>query len=121
MGITSRLRPEDGWYHTYGKNAADFRAELQPLLKKAVFLDDAWIEQIPEKCFGTCWELPDQRKLVILANDSEPEETFKIAGLQAVLCVGTMDKLLEAPDIQINNEITELRLSKGQLCYILFQ
>lgn len=121
MGITSRLRPEDGWYHTYGKNAATFRAELQPLLKNAVFLDNAWIGQIPEKCFGTCWELPDQRKLVILANDGEVEEPFKITGLQTILGVGAMDKMLEVPDIQINNEITELRLSKGQLCYILFQ
>ena len=121
MGITSRLRPEEGWYHTYGKNAADFRATLQPLLKNAVFLDNVWIGQVPEKCFGTCWELPDQRKLVILANDGALEEAFHIAGLQNVLEVGTMDQSLDTPEVHINNEITDLRLSKGQLCYILFR
>ena len=121
MGITSRLRPEDGWYHSYGKNAALFRAKLHPLLKNATFLDDAWIGQVPEKCFGTCWELPDKRKMVILANDGEPEELFCIAGVNTIICLEAMDESVAVPNIQINNNTTELRLSKGQLCYILFR
>lgn len=121
MGITSRLRPEDGWYHSYGKNAAVFRAKLQPLLKNATFLDDAWIGQVPEKCFGTCWELPDKRKLVILANDGEPEELFCIAGVNTIICLEAMDESAAALNIHTNGNTTELRLSKGQLCYILFR
>ncbi len=121
MGITSRLRPEDGWYHSYGKNAAVFRAKLQPLLKNATFLDDAWVGQVPEKCFGTCWELPDKRKLVILANDGEPEELFCIAGVNTIICLEIMDELVAVPNIRIIDNTTELRLSKGQLCYILFR
>ena len=121
MGITSRLRPEDGWYHSYGKNAAVFRAKLQPLLKNATFLDDAWVGQVPEKCLGTCWELPDKRKLVILANDGEPEELFCIAGVNTIICLETMDELVAVPNIHIIDNTTELRLSKGQLCYILFR
>ena len=121
MGITSRLRPEDGWYHSYGKNAAVFRAKLQPLLKNATFLDDAWIGQVPEKCFGTCWELPDKRKLVILANDGEPEELFCIAGVNTIICSEAMDESAAALNIHTNGNTTELRLSKGQLCYILFR
>ena len=46
MGITSRLRPEDGMYHTYGKMAAAFRGGLQPILKGARFQDDLWLEGV---------------------------------------------------------------------------
>ncbi len=68
MGITTRMRPQDGEYHIYGRKMARFRRELQPLLKEARFLDDAWLAPVPDFCYAACWQLADGRGMVLAAN-----------------------------------------------------
>ncbi|MFQ9681265.1 MAG: DUF6259 domain-containing protein [Ruthenibacterium lactatiformans] len=70
MGITTRMRPQDGEYHIYGRKMARFRRELQPLLKEARFLDDAWLAPVPDFCYAACWQLADGRGMVLAANDT---------------------------------------------------
>lgn len=78
MGITTRMRPEDGLYRTEAKKALDFRCLLQPLLKGAEFMDDIWLEKVPEACQGTCWRLEDGRRMVLAANDTQAPVTFRV-------------------------------------------
>lgn len=40
LGITTRLVPGSGAYHTYARMAAAFRGRLQPMLRDARYLDD---------------------------------------------------------------------------------
>ena len=56
-----------------------------------------------------------------IINDGEPEELFCIAGVNTIICLEAMDESVAVPNIDINDNTTELRLSKGQLCYILFR
>ena len=49
---------------------ARFRRELQPLLKEARFLDDAWLAPVPDFCYAACWQLADGRGMVLAANDT---------------------------------------------------
>jgi len=71
MGITTRLRPEDGEYHTYAKKALNFRKNLQPLIKQAEFIDDKFINEYTQGCFVTSWKLDDGRIMIIAGNPDE--------------------------------------------------
>ena len=122
MGITSRLRPEDGWYHTYGKMAAAFRGSLQPMLKDGTYLDDLWLEEVPELCYAACWELPDGRKLLILANDQPQDVIFRAPGLKDcdVEQAESMDAAMGEATITGKNPV-EIIVPQGQLGYFVFR
>lgn len=122
MGITSRLRPEDGMYHTYGKMAAAFRGSLQPILKGARFQDDLWLEGVPDQCFASCWELADGGRLLILANDGEETVSFRALGLSGWKAgkVESMDTAIDESQIIGENPV-EIAVPQGQLSYIVFR
>lgn len=67
LGITSRLTPGTP-YHDYAKQALGFREKLQPYLRDATFVDDAYISQMPAGTSASCWDLADGRKLLIAGN-----------------------------------------------------
>jgi hypothetical protein len=121
LGITSRLRPEDGWYHVYAKKAVNFRAKLQPLIKNAKFMDNAWIGNIPEKCFATYWELSDEKKLVIVGNNSDKEEEICVNNFSNLLELEQMDKDVEKPNIHKDGSVLRLKVPKEQLFYVLYE
>ena len=122
MGITSRLRPEDGWYHTYGKMAAAFRGSLQPMLRDAKYLDDLWLEAVPDLCYAACWELPDGRKLLILANDRPQDVVFRAPGLKDcdVEKTESMDAAVGEATITSKSPV-EITVPQGQLGYFVFR
>ncbi len=68
MGITTRLTPHAGEYHTYAKEALSFRKNIQPYLHHAQFKDDLWIDSIAEGCDATCWELEDGKLMILCGN-----------------------------------------------------
>lgn len=120
MGITTRLRPEDGLYHTYGKKALDFRKKLQPLLKQAEFLDDAWLNQVPDQCFATCWRLADGRGMVLAANDTDAPVIFcaRPEGDVKAAQVAALDGA--EPSAMVDGSSTvSFTLEPGQMCRIL--
>lgn len=119
MGITTRLRPEDGIYHTYGKKALDFRRALQPLLKRAEFLDDAWLESIPEQCFATCWRLADGRGLVLAANDTDAPVTFWVRPDGNINATDFSVLEGEVPSAEVGGGEVSFALKPGQMCSLL--
>ena len=79
------------------EEATAFRASLQPLLKGAAFLDDAWFsEPLPPAVYATCWRLPDGRGLVLAANDTE--RPFALPVRPDFPCTGAACRLLGEPD-----------------------
>ncbi len=97
LGITTRLSEEHPEYHGYAREATAFRASLQPLLKGAAFLDDAWFsEPLPPAVYATCWRLPDGRGLVLAANDTE--RPFALPVRPDFPCTGAACRLLGEPD-----------------------
>ncbi len=70
MGITTRMTPDTGDYHTYSKQALAFRRHIQSYLINAKFSDDALIEEIHPECDATCWELGNGNYMVLAGNHS---------------------------------------------------
>ena len=122
LGITSRLRPEDSAYHDYGMMATAFRGNLQPLLKHAQYLDDVWLENVPNQCFASCWALENGEKLVILANDSTQDVSFRMKDLHGSIVKDTksMDTAIQDSSIIGTDPIT-ITVPQGQLSYFLLQ
>lgn len=117
LGITSRLRPEDGYYHTYGKLATAFRGKLQPHFKNATFLDDAWIGRVPEGCFGTCWLTEDGTKMVILGNSGNFDNEIILRLQQKIeaCAVESMDNNCQPLEMQCHGDSAIATVPKGQL------
>ena len=122
LGITSRLRPEDSAYHDYGMMATAFRGNLQPLLKHAQYLDDLWLENVPNQCFASCWALENGEKLVILANDSTQDVSFRMKDLHGSIFKDTksMDTAIRDSSMIGTDPIT-ITVPQGQLSYFLLQ
>lgn len=122
LGITSRLRPEDSAYHDYGMMATAFRGNLQPLLKHAQYLDDLWLENVPNQCFASCWALENGEKLVILANDSTQDVSFRMKDLHGSIVKDTksMDTAIRESSM-IGTEPITITVPQGQLSYFLLQ
>lgn len=122
LGITSRLRPEDSAYHDYGMMATAFRGNLQPLLKHAQYLDDLWLENVPNQCFASCWALENGEKLVILANDSTQDVSFRMKDLHGSIVKDTksMDTAIQDSSMIGTDPIT-ITVPQGQLSYFLLQ
>ena len=122
LGITSRLRPEDSAYHDYGMMATAFRGNLQPLLKHAQSLDDLWLENVPNQCFASCWALENGEKLVILANDSTQDVSFRMKDLHGSIVKDTksMDTAIRESSM-IGTEPITITVPQGQLSYFLLQ
>ncbi len=78
MGITTKLRKEDGFYREYAEKMLKFRTELQPLLRDAKFLDDLWLDEVRPKCFGTCWEVNEDNGLILAASEREETVNFRV-------------------------------------------
>lgn len=120
MGITSRMRPEDGEYHTYGKAALEFRRGLQPLLKSAKYLDDRWFANLPDECYGSCWQLADGGRLVLADNHSDRPVTIDL-GLEAPAQAGMAKVIQGKTDVLDGANVSwQLTLQPGQLCSIEF-
>ena len=119
MGITTRMRPQDGAYHTYSQAALAFRQKLQPLLRSAVFLDDAYQQTLPPDCLATSWQLADGRILLLMSNDSAVPQTLCFAlprsgaADAAALEDGTAACALCGTSLQVT-------LQPNALCRVLF-
>jgi hypothetical protein len=70
LGITTRLTPDSGEYHTYARQALEFRRQIQPCIRDARFLDDAFVKEINPACDATCWELGNGKYMVLAGNHS---------------------------------------------------
>lgn len=70
MGITTRLTPDKGEYHTYARQALNFRRQIHHFIRDARFFDDAFIREIHPECAATCWELDNGSYFVLAGNHS---------------------------------------------------
>ncbi len=83
LGITTRLRPEDGVYHTYAKQALNFRKNIQEFIKDAKFMDNKYIVSVSPKCDATSWEMKNGNILILAGNHSlEKNSLVKINELE---------------------------------------
>lgn len=122
MGITTRMRPQDGEYHDYAQKALAFRQALQPLLQHAVFLDDAWLGETPPAfCQGTCWRLADGRSLVLAANDTAAPVRFTVRPPRPVK--GVSGRLLQGgePALDLGEGALTFTLAPGQMARVLME
>ena len=120
MGITTRMRPQDGEYHIYGRKMARFRRELQPLLKEARFLDDAWLAPVPDFCYAACWQLADGRGMVLAANDTGAPCMLTVHGTAADGACTVKAPDGDAPGVRRDGDALLLALQPGQICGVLF-
>ena len=102
--------------------ATAFRGNLQPLLKHAQYLDDLWLENVPNQCFASCWALENGEKLVILANDSTQDVSFRMKDLHGSIVKDTksMDTAIRDSSM-IGTEPIIITVPQGQLSYFLLQ
>lgn len=102
--------------------ATAFRGNLQPLLKHAQYLDDLWLENVPNQCFASCWALENGEKLVILANDSTQDVSFRMKDLHGSIVKDTksMDTAIQDSSMIGTDPIT-ITVPQGQLSYFLLQ
>lgn len=118
LGITTCLSEEGTEYHVYAPKAIAFRKSLQPMLKHARFADDAWLRCVPQFCQGTCWELQDGRRMVLLSNGTEEEQVFEV-------CYKGPKKyslsVVEgaAPAVQCGESTMKLTLEPSQMCCLI--
>ena len=120
MGITTRMRPQDGEYHIYGRKMARFRRELQPLLKEARLLDDAWLAPVPDFCYAACWQLADGRGMVVAANDTGAPCMLTVHGTAADGACTVKAPDGDAPGVRRDGDALLLALQPGQICGVLF-
>ena len=118
LGITTCLSEEGTEYHVYAPKAIAFRKSLQPMLKHARFADDAWLRCVPQFCQGTCWELQDGRRMVLLSNGTEEEQVFDVC------CEGPKKYSLSvvegaAPAVQCGESTMKLTLEPSQMCCLI--
>ena len=75
LGITTRLRPEDGDYHIYAKQALNFRKNIHEFIKGAEFLDNKYIDSISTNCDATSWRMKNGNILIIAGNHNLHENS----------------------------------------------
>ena len=121
MGITTRMRPQDGEYHTYARRALGFRQALAPLLRGARFADDAWLEECPAGCSATCWELADGRRMVLASRDERAQGgTLRLRLPAAAGKAECFDVDRAARPVRCTGELAELELEPQGLRCALF-
>ncbi len=121
MGITTRMRPQDGEYHTYARRALSFRQALAPLLRGARFADDAWLEECPAGCSATCWELADGRRMVLASRDERAQGgTLRLRLPAAAGKAECFDVDRAAWPVRCTGELAELELEPQGLRCALF-
>ena len=70
MGVTTHLK-EGTEFNDYSKIALEFRRNIQPFVKEAVFLDNKYISEITDECNATSWELADGRIMILCGNEKK--------------------------------------------------
>lgn len=76
MGITSRLTPETGVYHSLAKQYLEFRKMIQPMIENSKFLDHEMVVETSADCDATCWQQADSRYFILAGNPLQKEGAF---------------------------------------------
>ena len=121
MGITTKLRKEDGFFREYAEKMLAFRTELQPLLRDAEFLDDQWLEEVKPKCFGTCWNVSKDEGLILASSERDEDVVFRVNTERPISGISCID--VEGNTIEINQENKNsfsFSLKEHQMVRILF-
>ena len=109
--------------HRYMQRAVAMRAELQPLLRQATYLDDDGVYEVPEGIRASHWALAGDGHLYILANHSPARERYldvaaPAAGARRVV-TGNIDRVPEKLQAAPQGSRVRIRVPAHSLSWVL--